>query len=150
MNEPKELNSLPALTGVKDERERALKRPSIASVRVSPGPYLAVACVVTFLSALLLRAQYDAPALLMLAVAWSIIPVLALTDRVVFDGVSLRRQGLLASFLHLLFGYQKQLAVDDFETVETQAVRTLRRGGLASVGITARRPTVSPFGVTIF
>ena len=129
MNEPKELNSLPALTGVKDERERALKRPSIASVRVSPGPYLAVACVVTFLSALLLRAQYDAPALLMLAVAWSIIPVLALTDRVVFDGVSLRRQGLLASFLHLLFGYQKQLAVDDFETVETQAVRTLRRGG---------------------
>ena len=29
----------------------------------------------------------------------------------------------------LLFGYRKQLAVDDFETVETQAVRTLRRGG---------------------
>ena len=129
MNEPKELNSLPALTGVKDERERAAKKPAIASVRVSPGPYLAVACVVTFFSALLLRAQYDALALLTLAFGWSIIPVLALTDRVVFDGVSLRRQGLLASFLHLLFGYQKQLVVDDFETVETQAVRTLRRGG---------------------
>lgn len=129
MNEPKELNSLPALAGVKDERERALKKPTIASVRVSPGPYLAVASVITFFSALLLRAQYDALALFTLATAWSIIPVLALTDRTVFDGVLLRRQGLLASFLHLLFGYQKQLAVDDFETVETQAVRTLRRGG---------------------
>ena len=129
MNEPKELNSLPALAGVKDERERAAKKPTIASVRVSPGPYFAVASVITFFSALLLRAQYDALALLTLAFAWSIIPVLALTDRIVFDGVFLRRQGLVASFLHRLFGYQKQLAVDDFETVETQAVRTLRRGG---------------------
>jgi tetratricopeptide (TPR) repeat protein len=129
MNEPKELNSLPALAGVQDERERALKKPSIAGVRVSPSPYLAVACVITFFSALLLRSHYDALALLVLAAAWSVIPVLALTDRIVFDGVSLRRQGLLASFLHLLFGYHKQLAVDDFETMETQAVRTLRRGG---------------------
>ena len=74
MNEPRELDSLPALAGVKDERERALKRPSIASVRVSPGPYLAVASVITFFSALLLRAQYDALALLSLASVWSIIP----------------------------------------------------------------------------
>ena len=129
MNEPRELNSLPALAGVQDERERALKKPSIASVRVSPGPYLAVASVVTFGSALLLRSQYDALALLIFTSTWAIIPVLALTDRIVFDGLMLRRQGLLASFLHLIFGYQKQLAVDDFETVETQAVRTLRRGG---------------------
>ena len=129
MNEPRELNSLPALAGVQDERERALKKPTIASVRVSPGPYLAVASVITFCSALLLRAQYDALALLIFASTWAIIPVLALTDRIVFDGLMLRRQGLPASFLHLIFGYQKQLAVDEFETVETQAVRTLRRGG---------------------
>lgn len=129
MNETKELNSLPALAGVKDERERALKRHSIASVRVSPGPYLAVGAVVTFFAALMVRAQYDAPALLLIAVTWTLIPLLSLTDRIVFDGVSLRRQGLLASFLHFLFSYRKQLAVDDFETVETQAVRTLRRGG---------------------
>lgn len=129
MSDPKELNSLPALAGVNDERERALKRPPIASVRVSPGPYLAVGCVLTFCAATLLRAQYDVLALLIVGVTWTFIPLLALTDRHVFDGVLLRRQGLLASFLHLLFGYRKQLAVDDFETVETQAVRTLRRGG---------------------
>ena len=129
MNESKELNSLPVLTDVNEERERALKRPPIASVRVSPGPYLAAAFVITFFSASLLRAQYDALALLLVVITWLATFVLALTDRIIFDGVSLRRQGLLASFLHLLFGYRKQLAVDDFETLETQAVRTLRRGG---------------------
>jgi tetratricopeptide (TPR) repeat protein len=129
MSEPKELNSLPVLAGVSDERERALKRPAIASVRVSPGPYLAVGCVATFFAASLLRAEYDVLALLIVGFTWIVTPLLALTDRTVFDGISLRRQGLLASCLHLLFGYRKQLAVDDFETVETQAVRTLRRGG---------------------
>ena len=129
MSEPKELNSLPVLAEVNDERERALKRPAIASVRVSPGPYLAVACVLTFFAASLLRADYDVLALLLVGFSWIVTPLLALTDRIVFDGVALRRQGLVASCLHLLFGYRKQLAVDDFETVETQAVRTLRRGG---------------------
>ena len=129
MNKTKELNSLPALSEVNDERERVLKRPSIASVRASTGPYLAVASVITFLAALLLRAQYDALAFSLIVVAWLIVPVLAVTDRIVFDRVSLRRQGPLASFLNLLTGFRKQLIVDDFETVETQAVRTLRRGG---------------------
>jgi tetratricopeptide (TPR) repeat protein len=129
MSEPKELNSLPALAEVNDERELALKRPPIASVRVSPGPYLAVAFVITFVAGSLLRAQYDALALLLVTVTWVVTPVFAVTDRIVFDGVTLRRQGLLASCLHLLFDYRKQLAVDDFETLETQAVRTLRRGG---------------------
>src|SRR5215216_849342 len=129
MNETKELNSLPVLSEVQEERERAQKRFTVASVRVSPGPYLALASVITFVAALLLRAHYDAAALGLIAGAWLFIPVLALSDRIVFDGTSLRRQGPLATLLHLLFGYRKQLSIDDFETVETQAVRTLRRGG---------------------
>jgi hypothetical protein len=129
MSETKELDTLPVLSEVSEERERALKKPTIASVRVSPGPYLALAGVVTFVAALLLRGDYDAAALILIGVAWVIIPVLALSDRIAFDGSTLRRQGPLASFLHLFFGYRKQLTIDDFETVETQAVRTLRRGG---------------------
>jgi tetratricopeptide (TPR) repeat protein len=128
MSETKELNTLPVLSEVSEERERA-RKPAIASVRVSPGPYLALAGVVTFVSALLLRVNYDAAALILIGVAWLIIPVFALSDRITFDGSSLRRQGPLASFLHLFFRYRKQLSLDDFETVETQAVRTLRRGG---------------------
>jgi tetratricopeptide (TPR) repeat protein len=129
MSDTNQFQSLPALAGVNDERERALKRPAIASVRVSPGPYLAAGSVVTFFSAMLLRVEFDALALLLITLSWLLLSLLAVTDRIVFDGLSLQRRGLLASFLHLLFGYRKQLAVDDFETVETQAVRTLRRGG---------------------
>ncbi len=129
MNETRDLESLPVLSEVQEERERALKKPTIASVRVSPGPYLAVASVLTFVAALMLRAQYDLAPLLVILGAWLIIPVLALSDRIGFDGTTLRRQGPLASLLHLLFSYRKQLSVNDFETVETQAVRTLRRGG---------------------
>ena len=129
MNETRELKNLPVLSEVQEERERAHKAATIASVRVSPGPYFALASVVTFVAALILRAHYDLTALILIAGAWLILPVLALSDRIGFDGVSLRRQGPLASLLHLLFGYRKQLSTDDFETVETQAVRTLRRGG---------------------
>src|ERR1051325_9358419 len=129
MNETKEFNTLPVLSEVQEERERAQKRSTIASVRNSPGPYIAFASVVTFVAALLLRAQHDAAALGLIAGAWLIVPVLALSDRIVFDGVSLRRHGPLSTLIKLIFGNRKQLAVDDFETVETQAVRTLRRGG---------------------
>src|SRR5215467_13627813 len=129
MSETKEFNSLPVLSEVQEERERAQKRSTIASVRNSPAPYLAFASVVTFIGALTLRAHQDALALILIGAAWLIVPVIAISDRITFDGSSLRRQGPLASLLHLLFGYRKQLAVDDFETVETQAVRTLRRGG---------------------
>jgi len=129
MNETKGFNSLPVLSEVQEERERAHKNPAIASVRVSPGPYLAAASVATFVAALVLRADHDTVALLLIIAAWLIIPVLALSDRIAFDGTWLRRHGPIASLIHLLFGYRKQLAIDDFETVETQAVRTLRRGG---------------------
>lgn len=129
MSETKELNSLPVLSEVSEERERARKKPTIASVRVSPGPYIALAGVVTFVAALLLRIDSNAAALILAGFAWFVIPVLALSDRIVFDGSSLRRHGPLASFLNLFFRHRKQLSLDDFETVETQAVRTLRRGG---------------------
>src|ERR1044072_3900009 len=128
MSETKEY-TLPVLSEVQEERERAQKRSTIASVRNSPGPYIAFASVITFVAALTLRANQDAIALILVGAAWLIVPVIALSDRITFDGASLRRQGPLASLLHLLFGYRKQLAIDDFETVEAHAVRTLRRGG---------------------
>ena len=129
MSETKELDTLPVLSEVSEERERARKKPTIASVRVSPGPYLALAGVVTFVAALLLRANYDAAGLILIAIAWLIIPVPHSAIGSLLTVRILRRQGPLASFLHLFFGYRKQLSLADFETVETQAVRTLRRGG---------------------
>jgi tetratricopeptide (TPR) repeat protein len=129
MSETTEFKSLSALAEAKNASERTRRRPSIASVRVSPGPYFTVASITTFLSALLLRSHYDVWALALISTTWIVTPLLALTDRVVFDGTSLTRQGLVSYFLKLVFGNGKRLSVDDFETVETNAVRTLRRGG---------------------
>ena len=129
MNERKEINSLSALADASEGQQSDQRRATVASVRVSPGPYLAVASVMTFSSALLLRSNHDAWALILVGVAWIVVPLLALADRIVFDGVSIHRQGPGFFILQSVFGRTKQLTVSDFETVETNAVRTLRRRG---------------------
>lgn len=129
MSETKQADSLNAIAEAEERRARERAKPAVATVRVSPGPYLALASVLTFCSALLLRSDRDAWALLLIGVTWLSVPLLAFFDRFAFDGISLRRQGPLSSFLRLLRVYPKRLDVADFETVETSAVRTLRRGG---------------------
>jgi tetratricopeptide (TPR) repeat protein len=98
-------------------------------VRVSPGSYLAAASVLTFCSALLLRSERNLLALAAVSIAWLIIPVLALTDRIDFDGQFLVRRGPIPFLIRHLTGHRKELSVGDFEKVDTQAVRTLRRSG---------------------
>jgi tetratricopeptide (TPR) repeat protein len=129
MNDTDQIETLKALTEVSRERERPRKGLRLASVRVSPGSYLAAASVLTFVSALLLRSERDLLALCAVAVAWLIIPLLALTDRIDFDGQFLVRRGPGPLILRAIFGWQRELGIWDFERVDTQAVRTLRRGG---------------------
>ncbi len=128
MNDSEQIQALKALTEVARERERPRKGIRLASVRVSPGSYLAAASVLTFCSALLLRSQKDLWALGTLAFAWLFIPVLAFTDRLEFDGEFLIRRGPVPFLLRHL-GKKKELGVADFEKVDSQATRTLRRSG---------------------
>jgi len=121
--------TLKALNEVARERERPGKGLRLASVRVSPGTYFAAASVLTFVSALLLRSERDLLALIAVAVAWLGIPILALTDRIEFDGQVLIRRGPGSFLLRLIAGKHKVLSLPDVEKVDTQAVRTLRRGG---------------------
>ena len=129
MNDTDHIETLKALTEVARGRERPRKGLLLASVRVSPGSYLAAASVLTFSSALLLRSERDLLALAVVAVAWLLIPILALTDRLEFDGQFLVRRGPGPFLWRLIAGRQKELSVPEFEKVDTQAVRTLRRGG---------------------
>jgi tetratricopeptide (TPR) repeat protein len=105
------------------------RRARLASVRVSPGGYLAAACVFTFVAALLLRVQYDLASLITIALAWIITPALAFTDRISFDGKVLTRRGLVPLLLRFVKGQTPRLGIDEIERVETSAVRTLRRNG---------------------
>ena len=129
MNDSNQIGALKALAQVAKERARTRKGLRLASVRVSPGSYLAAASVLTFGSALLLRSEKDLWALAVVGVAWLIIPVLALTDRIEFDGECLSRRGPAPFLFRLIGGRQNQLTIADFERVDTQALRSLRRGG---------------------
>lgn len=129
MNESKQIDALKALSETARERQGGGNAPRIASVRVSSGSYLAVASVLTFASALLLRGGNNLLSLVALALAWMVIPILAYTDRIVFDGQRLMRFGVVPFFKRLFTGRIEQLKIADFETVETTAMRTLRRGG---------------------
>lgn len=129
MNDTDQIETLKALTEVARAKEHPRKGQRLASVRVSPGSYLAAASVLTFGSALLLRSEQDLLALAVVGVAWLVIPVLAFTDRIEFDGRVLSRRGPAPFLQRLIAGRQKQLRIEDFERVDTQALRTLRRRG---------------------
>src|SRR6266550_9134574 len=129
MNEANQIESLNALAEVVGQRERPRKSSRVASVRVSPGSYLAAASVLTFVSALLLRSERDIFALAIIALAWLVIPVLAWRDRIEFDGSTLSRRGFAPALLRILGVGPKRLRIEQFERVETQAVRTLKKGG---------------------
>src|SRR2546425_1696073 len=123
MNDSNQIQALKALTEVAKQRARPGKGLRLASVRVSPGSFLAAASVLTFGSALLLRSEMDLLALAAVASAWLIIPILAFTDRIEFDGRVLSRRGPTPFLVRLIAGRQKQLGVEDVERVETQALR---------------------------
>jgi tetratricopeptide (TPR) repeat protein len=129
MEDSEKIQALKALAETVKEREKVGRLKSIASVRVSPGAYLAAASILTFGSVFLLRMESDAWALVTLIAAWFLMPALALTDRIVFDGRSLIRRGPLPFLFHLVSGRRQQLNISDVEKVDTNAVRTLRRGG---------------------
>ena len=129
MNNAEHIENLKALTEVAKHREQPRKGMRLASVRVSPGAYLAAASVLTFGSALLIRTEQDLFALLALAVAWLLLPILAFTDRIEFDGQFLSRRGPVPLLQRLISGRRKELNIAEFERVDTHALRTLRRRG---------------------
>src|SRR5882724_3003970 len=129
MNEADQIESLNSLAEVASQREPPQKGSRLASVRVSPGSYLAAASVLTFVSAQLLRSERDEFALAAIVIAWLVMPLLAWRDRVEFDGSKLSRQGFAPALLRMLGCGPKKLRIEQFERVETQAVRTLKKGG---------------------
>ena len=104
-------------------------RARLASVRVSPGGYLAASCIFNFAALLFLRAQFDIAVMVTIALGWIVMPLLAFTDRISFDGQTLSRKGLIPLCLRFIKGRALTLSVENIERVETSAVRTLRHKG---------------------
>lgn len=99
------------------------------SIRVSPNSYFIALFFITFLTGFLVYLEKDWLALALFVVSWIVLPVLAWSDRIVFDGKRLTRTGLLPTFWARLNASKYRLRIGDVEQVESQALRALKRGG---------------------
>lgn len=99
------------------------------SVRVSAYGYIAAMFVGTFFSALSIYLEADMIGYILFGASWIVMPFLALTDKIVFNGKRLYRSGLLAKGWTYLNRSRNWLKLKDVEQVETTAFPTLKRGG---------------------
>jgi hypothetical protein len=83
------------------------------SIRVSPNSYLVAFLLGMFFTAFFIYLEKDLWAAVLLALMVFILPALALTDRVVFDGKRLRRTGILPRVWAYLNGYYYHLKLSD-------------------------------------
>ena len=98
-------------------------------IRVSPNDYFTALFLATFFTGFLVYIEQDLAAVLLFVLSWLIFPVLAYTDRIIFDGRRLTRTGYLPKFWANLNNSRYRLKIKDIEQVETQALRALKRGG---------------------
>jgi tetratricopeptide (TPR) repeat protein len=82
-----------------------------------------------FFGAFFLYVERDVTGASMFFAAVVVIPFLAFTDRIVFDGKRLRRTGILPRFWAWFNNFHYRLKVSDIEQIETQSRRALKRGG---------------------
>lgn len=129
MNERASIQASGALAEAAKRKIAPQERTRLASCRTSPGGYLAAISALTFAALLFIRSELDTAALVALVLAWLIVPLLAFTDRITFDGQKLSRRGLYGFIRRIISGRECALSIEEIERVETIAVRTLRRGG---------------------
>lgn len=100
------------------------------SVRISPHGYLIAVFLGSFVSAFLFYIGQDAAAVASFLVSWVVVPYLALSDRIYFDGKAIYRSGGLPRLWAVYTGRRYRIRLRNVEGVETQAIRTIRRSGL--------------------
>lgn len=100
-----------------------------ASIRVSPNSYITALFLATFFTGFFVYLEFDLVAAVLFVLSWTSIPVLAFTDRIVFDGKRLSRTGILPNVWAYFNGSINRLKLSDIEQAETQALRALKRGG---------------------
>lgn len=98
-------------------------------VRVSPNSYLAAFLTGTFFTGFLLYIEFDMIGFALFLFSWVIVPFLAFSDRIVFDGKRLSRTGILPRIWASFNGSRRRLRISDIEQIDTQSIRALKRGG---------------------
>lgn len=99
------------------------------SIRVSPNSYLVAFLIGTFFSGFFSYLEINWAGFGLFFVSWVILPFLAFSDRIVFDGKRLSRTGILTRVWSGFNGSRRKLRITDIELIETQSIRALKRGG---------------------
>lgn len=99
------------------------------SIRVPAYSYITAIFVGSFFSALAFYLEINWIGYLLFFICWIVLPLLALTDRIVFNGKRLYRSGLLPKSWAYLSGSRFWLKIKDIEQVETHISPRLKRGG---------------------
>lgn len=115
-------------TAASVEARIAIPKKAIA-VRVAPVNYLVALLLASFLAAFLIYLEWDLYAIALLGIIWLIVPLLAFTDRVLFDGRRIRRTGLIPRIWASMTGTRDRIKLSDVELAQTTILRTIKRGG---------------------
>ncbi|HJS51187.1 MAG TPA: hypothetical protein VJ781_04750 [Pyrinomonadaceae bacterium] len=99
------------------------------SIRAYAPGYAATSLLLTFFAIFSLYLSFNVVACLMLILALVLVPVLAFTDRIVFDGKRLIRTGLMPRSWFRLNGLRSWMKLRNVEQVDTITVGSFRRGG---------------------
>src|SRR5678815_3641057 len=110
-----------------DKSSTDLKKHPVA-VRALLGGYLSASFVATFLAALSAYLGYPYASAVAIVVAFVVVPIFWLTDRITFDGRRIKRFGIVPRLLAFATGTRDRLKISDIEQVETVAFPGLRRG----------------------
>lgn len=100
-----------------------------ASIRVAPNSYFAAFFLAVFFTAFALYLEQDFAAAALSVFGLIVLPFLAWSDRIVFDGGKLLRTGIIPRLWFWINRESAELKLTDIEQVETQAIRALKRGG---------------------
>lgn len=93
-----------------------------------PGGYVAFLFAATFLTALIAYLGYPEYGAVLSLALWILIPLLWITDGIVFDGRRISRNGILPRLWARLTGTRDRLKVSDIEQVETVVFPGIKRG----------------------
>lgn len=118
-----------ANSAVRSNAQRGRNDPRRTSIRVPAHSYIAAAFVGSFFSALAIYLDAETIGYSIFAFSFIVIPALALTDRIVFNGKRIYRSGVLPRAWAYFTDSRFWLKPKDIEQVETRILPTLKRGG---------------------
>lgn len=101
------------------------------SVRVPLNSYVTAFMVGSFFAGLFVYLEFERLAYAMFVLSWVVVPLLAFSDRLVFDGKRIRRTGILPRIWSTITGGRLRLRVRDIEQIDSATLRVIKRGGIA-------------------